>query len=121
MSLVDDPLTHDAAHASAVYDFAEIPGLRGLRLARLGQKNGQTLDVIEGAEHVVIPAMTHPSAESGRVLQGALRFMREGVVRVMHAGDSWRVEAGEHQGPHIVLENGTRIALLRDGRSAFDT
>lgn len=114
MSVVDDLIIHDAA-------FEEIPGLRGLRLARLGrQKDGKTLDVIEGAEHVVIPAMTHPSAESGRVLQGTLRFMREGVVKVMRRGDTWRVEAGEHQGPHVVLENGTRIALLRDGRSAFD-
>ena len=100
--------------------FTDIPGLRGLRLARVGQSDGKTLDVIEGAEHVVIPAMTHPSGESGRVVQGSLRFMREGVVTVLHAGDTWRVEANEHQGPHVVLENGTRIALLRDGASAFD-
>ena len=114
MSVVDDLLSHDAA-------FTEIPGMRGLRLARLGQKDGKTLEVIEGTAHVVIPAMTHPSAESGRVVRGSLRFMREGVVQVMHAGDSWRVEAGQHQGPHVVLENGTRVALLRDGPSAFDT
>lgn len=113
MSFVDELVLHDDA-------FVEIPGLRGLRLARLGQRDGKSLEVVEGAEGVIIPAMTHPSAEHGRVLSGALRFMREGVVRTLHAGDTWEVPADGHQGPHVILENGTRVAVLRDGRSAFD-
>lgn len=100
--------------------FAEIPGLRGLRIARLGQYAGKTLEVLEAAKGVVVPALTHPSAERGRVLSGCLRFMQDGVVRDLKAGDSWSVEAGRMQGPHLVLEDGTRVAILRDGRSALD-
>lgn len=100
--------------------FAEIPGLRGLRIARIGQYAGKTLEVLEAAKGVVVPALTHPSGETGRVLSGSLRFMRDGVVRDLKAGDSWRVEANQAQGPHVVLEDGTRVAILRDGKSALD-
>ena len=114
MNVVDDLVVlHDDA-------FVEIPGLRGLKIARLAHASGKTLEVIEVAKGVVIPAMTHPSAESGRVLQGALRFMREGEVKDLHAGDTWHVDADAHQGPHVALEDGTRVAVLRDGRSSFD-
>ena len=64
--------------------------------------------------------MTHPSGESGRVLKGSLRFMRAGIMEVLHEGATWRVEANQTQGPHVSLEDGTRVAILRDGRSAFD-
>ncbi|OGQ13329.1 MAG: hypothetical protein A2138_08740 [Deltaproteobacteria bacterium RBG_16_71_12] len=100
--------------------FAEIPGLRGLRIARLGQLGNKTLEVLEAAKGVVVPALTHPSSESGRVLSGSLRFMRDGVVRDLKAGDTWNVEAGKLQGPHLVLEDGTRVAILREGKSALD-
>lgn len=113
MTLVDDLLLKDQA-------FSEIPGLRGLKIARVGQRDGKSLEIIEAARGVVIPAMTHPSGESGRVLQGSLRFMRNGDTKVMRAGDTWRVEANQAQGPHVSLEDGTRVVILRDGRSAFD-
>jgi quercetin dioxygenase-like cupin family protein len=100
--------------------FVEIPGLRGLRIARLGQRAGKTLEVIDASKGVIIPAMTHPSSENGRVLSGSLKFMRDGVVRVLKAGDTWKVEANRAQGPHVVLEDGTRVAILRDGKSALD-
>lgn len=100
--------------------FAEIPGLRGLRIARIGQYAGKTLEVLEAAKGVVVPALTHPSGETGRVLSGSLRFMKDGTVRDLKEGDSWRVEAGCGQGPHVVLEDGTRVAILRDGKSALD-
>ncbi|MBI1945420.1 MAG: cupin domain-containing protein [Deltaproteobacteria bacterium] len=100
--------------------FTELPGLRGLRLARLGQYAGKTLEVLEAAKGVVVPALAHPSTETGRVLSGSLRFMQDGVVRDLKAGDTWRVEAGRSQGPHVVLEDGTRVAVLRDGKSALD-
>jgi len=100
--------------------FVEIPGMRGLRVARIGQVNGRTLEVIEAAHGVIIPALTHPSGESGKVLAGSLRFMQDGVVRILKTGDTWRVEANKSQGPHVVVEDGTRVAVLRDGRSALD-
>jgi quercetin dioxygenase-like cupin family protein len=101
--------------------FVEIPGLRGLRLARVGrQPDGRTLDVVQCAAGVVIPMLHHPSAEHGRVLSGRLRFMKDGVVHEFGPGDTWDVAADEAQGPHVVLEDNTRIALLRDGKSAFD-
>lgn len=100
--------------------FVELPGMRGLRLARLGQHLGQTLEVLEAAHGVVVPALTHPSAETGRVLSGSIRFMQDGVVRDLKTGDTWHVEAGRPQGPHVVLEDGTRVAILRDGKSALD-
>jgi mannose-6-phosphate isomerase-like protein (cupin superfamily) len=112
-SLVDDLVLHPER-------FAEVPGLRGLRIARMASAQGRTLEILEAQGGVVIPALTHPSAESGRVLSGRVRFMQDGAVRELCAGDTWRVEAGVSQGPHVVLEDGTRIALLREGRSAFD-
>jgi quercetin dioxygenase-like cupin family protein len=100
--------------------FVEIPGMRGLRIARLGQVGNRTLEVIEASHDVVFPAMTHPSGESGKVISGVLRFMKDGEVRTLLAGDTWRVEAGQTQGPHVALADGTRVAILRDGKSAFD-
>jgi quercetin dioxygenase-like cupin family protein len=100
--------------------FIEVPGLRGLRLARIGQAEGKTLEVVEAVKGVIIPAMTHPSKERGRVLSGSLRFMRDGQIQELHAGDEWEVPAGAHQGPHVVLDNDTRVVILRDGKSAFD-
>jgi quercetin dioxygenase-like cupin family protein len=100
--------------------FVEIPGMRGLKLARLGQANGKTLEVIDAAKGVTIPAMTHPSAEHGRVLKGRVRFMQAGQVRELTVGDTWDVAANVSQGPHVILEDDTRVALLRDGKSAFD-
>jgi quercetin dioxygenase-like cupin family protein len=108
-------IRHDALH------FVEIPGLRGIRVARVGQQaDGRTLDIVVGSAGVVIPMIHHPSAEHGRVLRGRLRFMKDGLVRELSAGDTWDVAAGEAQGPHVLLDNDTRVALLRDGKSAFD-
>lgn len=100
--------------------FVEFPGMRGLRIARVGQADGKTLEIIEGVKDVIIPAMQHPGAEQGRVLSGAIRFMQEGTGRTLRAGDVWSVEAGAPQGPHVFLENDTRVAILRDGKSALD-
>jgi mannose-6-phosphate isomerase-like protein (cupin superfamily) len=103
------------------YRFDEIPGLRGIRVARVGrQDDGRTLEIVEGAAGVVIPMLHHPSAEHGRVLRGRVRFMKDGVVRDLGPGDTWDVAADEAQGPHVILDDLTRIALLRDGHSAFD-
>ncbi len=101
--------------------FVELPGLRGLRIARLGrQEDGRTLEVVEAVRGVVIPALTHPSSEQGRVLSGRIRFMQAGNVVDLGPGDRWEVKANIAQGPHLVLENDTRVAILRDGRSALD-
>ena len=100
--------------------FGELPGMRGLRLARVGQADGTTLEVVEASRGVVIPAMRHPGKERARLLSGALRFMQGGKMRDLKAGDEWEVEGGESQGPHIVLEDGTKVVVLREGRSAFD-
>jgi quercetin dioxygenase-like cupin family protein len=100
--------------------FSEIPGMRGLRVARIAHHHGATIEIVEAQKGVLIPAVTHPSKETGRVLKGKLRFMQEGVVKELHEGDSWVVEAGAHQGPHVILEDDTRVALLREGKSAFD-
>lgn len=99
--------------------FSEVPGMRGLRIARVGQADGKTLEVIDGVKGIVIPAMTAPGAEKGRVLEGKIQFMQEGQARVLSAGDTWEVGAGEPQGPHIFLEP-ARVLILRDGKSAFD-
>lgn len=99
--------------------FAEVPGMRGLRIARVGQADGKTLEVIEGVKGVVIPHMQNPGAEKGRVLEGKIQFMQDGVGRVLKAGDTWEVAANASQGPHIFLE-ASRVAILRDGKSAFD-
>lgn len=101
--------------------FVELPNMRGLRIARLGcQQDGRTLEVIDAVRGVVIPALTHPSAEHGCVLCGRIRFMQDGVVTDLGPGDRWEVKAHQGQGPHLVLENDTRVAILRDGRSALD-
>jgi uncharacterized cupin superfamily protein len=115
------PAPHPDVAVDAAARFVEIPGLRGIRLARLGQQaDGRTLEVVEGVRGVVIPMLHHPSHEAGRVLAGRLRFMKDGVVHDLGPGDTWDVAAGEAQGPHVILENNTRVAILRDGKSAFD-
>ena len=101
-------------------DFVEVPGLRGLRIARLGQADGRTLELVEAVKGMIIPAMTHPGIEQGRVLKGSFRFMKEGTGQVYKEGDKWTVAAGESQGPHVILDAGTRILLLREGEHAFD-
>ena len=98
----------------------DVPGMRGLRIARIGQADGRTLEVVEAVKGVIIPAMQHPSSERGRVLAGAIRFMRDGVVVELRTGDTWEVPAGAHQGPHVVLDDDTRVAILRDGKSSLD-
>jgi quercetin dioxygenase-like cupin family protein len=100
--------------------FVDFPGMRGLRMARLGEADGKTLEVVEGEKDVVIPAMTHPSSEQGRVLSGAVRFMQNGTARILRKGDRWEVPEGEMQGPHVILENGTMVAIFRNGKSALD-
>lgn len=101
--------------------FVELPGLRGLRIARLGQQDdGRTLEVVEGVRGVVIPLLTHPSTEHGRVLAGRIRFMQDGQVTDLGPGDGWEVKANKQQGPHLILENNTQVAILRDGKSALD-
>ncbi len=101
--------------------FVELNGLRGLRIARLGtQDDGRTLEVVEGIRGVVIPVLTHPSAEHGRVLTGRIRFMQDGNVVDLGPGDRWEVKANKSQGPHLILENNTQVAILRDGKSALD-
>ena len=100
--------------------FQEFPGMRGLRYARVGQADGRVLEVIEAVKGVVIPALTHPSREQGRVLEGEIRFMKDGTATTYKKGDTWEVPAGEAQGPHVVLSDFCRVLLLRDGKSALD-
>jgi quercetin dioxygenase-like cupin family protein len=100
--------------------FQEFPGMRGLRIARVGQADGRVLEVIEAVKGVVIPMMTHPSREQGRVLDGEIKFMKDGEGKHYQAGDTWEVPAGESQGPHVVMSDFCRVLLLRDGHSAFD-
>lgn len=99
--------------------FIEFPGMRGLRIARVGHADGKTLEVIEGVKGVVIPAVAHPGSEKGRVLDGSIRFMKDGDGKNLAKGDTWEVGAGETQGPHVFLED-SRVLLLRDGKSAYD-
>lgn len=99
--------------------FIELPGLRGLRLARIGQADGKSLEVIEGIKGVVIPMLHHPGAEKGRVLSGKVRLVIEGEARVVEKGDTWEVPGGTEQGPHVFLED-SRVVILRDGKSAYD-
>lgn len=100
--------------------FVEVPGMRGLRIARVGQADGNTLEIVDAVKGVVIPAMTHPSSEKGRVLSGSLRFFQGEDTRVLKEGDTWEVAANTGQGPHVVLEDNTRVAILRNGKSALD-
>ncbi len=101
--------------------FVEVPGLRGLRIARVGQKDGTTLEVVQAVKGVVVPATTHPGSERGRVVSGALRFMQDGVITDLRAGEGWETAANEGQGPHLVLEDGTCVVVIRDGRSGYDS
>lgn len=99
--------------------FMELPGMRGLRLARLGQADGKTLEVIEGVKGVVIPMLHHPGGEKGRVLTGKLRIVVGGAARIVSKGDTWEVPGGTEQGPHMFLDD-SRVIILRDGKSAYD-
>jgi co-chaperonin GroES (HSP10) len=100
--------------------WVEIPGMRGLSVARMAQSDGTTVEVLSAVKGVVIPAMETPSSERGKVIAGSLRYMRDGEVLDLKAGDGWEIGANQSHGPHVVLEDGTRIAILRNGRGAFD-
>jgi len=109
--------THkDLPSASA---FVEMPGMRGLRVARVVSDDGRSLEYVEATKGVVLPAMTHPSKEEGRVLSGAILFMQEGKTRTLTQGDTWVVDAGAPQGPHVVLDDAL-VAVFHHGKSAFD-
>lgn len=99
--------------------FVELPGMRGLRVARVGHADGKTLEVIDAVKGVVIPARTNPGREQGKVISGSLRFVRGQEATVLEAGDGWDVPGGEAQGPHLVLEENTRVVILRDGDAAL--
>lgn len=99
--------------------FMEMPGMRGLRIARVGQADGKTLEVIEGVKGVVIPMMHHPGGEKGRMLSGKLRLFVAGASRVVEQGDTWDVPGGTEQGPHVFLAD-SRVVILREGKSAYD-
>ena len=99
--------------------FTELPGMRGLRIARVGQADGKTLEVIDGVKGVVIPHMQSPGGEKGRVLEGKIQFTQDGTSRVLSAGDTWEVGPMTPQGPHIFLAP-SRVVILREGKSAFD-
>jgi quercetin dioxygenase-like cupin family protein len=107
---------HDIPNPAA---FVEMPGMRGIRVARVASSDGRSLEYIEATKDVVLPAMTHPSKEEGRVLSGKILFMQEGHSRTLSSGDTWTVEAGQHQGPHVVLEDAL-VAVFHHGKSAFD-
>lgn len=110
---------HHSIDLPPLSHFAEVPGMRGLRIARTTSKDGRALEFIDAVKDVVIPAMTHPSKEEGRVLKGSILFMQEGHARTLNTGDIWVVEAGVHQGPHVVLEDMV-VVVFRHGKSAFD-
>ncbi len=99
--------------------FMELPGMRGLRLARIGQADGKTLEVIEGVKGVVIPMLRHPGGEKGRMLSGKLRIVVDGTARVVEQGETWEVPADVEQGPHMFLDD-SRVVILREGKSAYD-
>lgn len=99
--------------------FQEIPHLRGLRVARVSEQDGRTLEVLRAVKGVVIPTLVHPAAEQGKILEGAIRFVQNGESKVLSKGDTWSAEAGESQGPHMVLEHDTCVAILRNGPSAL--
>ncbi len=99
--------------------FTEVPGLRGIKVARIGASGERVLEVIAGVTDAVIPVRTCSGREQGRVLSGRLRFMREGEITELRPGDRWDIPGGEPQGPHVVLEPDTRVLVLRDGDSAL--
>lgn len=99
--------------------FMEVPGLRGIRVARIGRAGDKVLEVIAGVKDAVIPMRTCDGREQGRVLSGSLRFMREGEITALRPGDRWDIPAGEPQGPHVVLEPDTRVLVLREGEAAL--
>ena len=99
--------------------FNEVPGLRGIKVARIGSAGGKVLEVIAGVKDAVIPVRTCEGREQGRVLSGGLRFMREGEITQLRPGDRWDIPGGEPQGPHVVLEADTRVLVLREGETAL--
>lgn len=107
---------HDIPRPEA---FVEMPGMRGIRVARVAASDGRSLEYIEATKDMVLPAMTHPSREEGRVLSGKILFMQEGHSRMLQTGDTWTVEADQHQGPHVVVEDAL-VAVFHHGKSAYD-
>jgi hypothetical protein len=99
--------------------FTEVPGMRGLRIARVGQADGKTLEVIEAVKGVVIPVVKNPGAERGRLLDGKLQLTLGGRTEILEAGATWEVGALQEQGPHVFLEP-SRVVILRSGKSAYD-
>jgi len=57
--------------------------------------------------------------ERGRVIEGKIRFHQGDQSKVLGPGDTWQVEPGTTQGPHIFLAP-SRVAVLRDGPGPFD-
>jgi quercetin dioxygenase-like cupin family protein len=100
--------------------YTDFPGMRGLRIARVVQADGKSLEFVDAVEGVVIPMATHPSSEKGKVLSGKIRFVINGEGKVLNAGDVWEVPANTPQGPHTALDGGARVAILRAGKSAYD-
>jgi quercetin dioxygenase-like cupin family protein len=100
--------------------FTDFPGMRGLRIAEVAHADGKSLQIVEAVAGVVIPMATHPSSEKGKVLSGKIRFVIAGEGKVLEPGDVWEVPANTPQGPHTSLEDGTKVAILRDGKSAYD-
>jgi hypothetical protein len=99
--------------------FMELPGMRGLRMARVGQGEGKTLDVIDAVKGVVIPVLHNVGGERGRVLWGKLRLVIGSETLELGEGETWEVPAGVEQGPHVVMED-ARVVVLREGASGFD-
>jgi mannose-6-phosphate isomerase-like protein (cupin superfamily) len=110
-------MTFETPPASA---FVDVPGMPGVRIATVGEGDGSTLEFVQAVKGAVVPAMHQTGKQRLRVLSGALRFMQDGALRELRAGDLVEIDAGESHGPHVVLEDGTRLLLLREGASAFD-
>lgn len=94
--------------------YVDVPGMPGVRVATLG-KDGNTLQFVQAVKGAVVPAMHESGKQRLRVMAGALRFMQDGALRDLRAGDQVEIDAGEEHGPHVVLEDGTRLLVLREG------
>ncbi len=53
-----------------------------------------TLIEVTLAEGAVVPAHTHPQEQSGYVVRGRVRFVIDGEVRELRAGDGYLVPGG---------------------------
>ena len=114
-----DALSFELESAIPEHAFVEVPGLRGIKIARVGSSANTVLEVIAGVKDAVIPLRTCEGREQGKVLSGGLRFMREGEITELRTGDRWDIPAGEPQGPHVVLDTDTRVLVLREGEAAL--